>query len=149
MRSKVNFGHPKWPTAAILSKIQKKKSCVSIWNGQKCDRKLISDIQNGRRQPFCQKFPKQIKLHIDLKWPEMRSKVNFGHPKWARRPFWMSENNFRSHIWPFQIDTQFCFEIYWQNGRRRPFWMGRQCQLSNSSEIYGWVMHVSSLILFK
>ena len=23
-----------------------------------CDRKWISDIQNGRRQPFCQKFPK-------------------------------------------------------------------------------------------
>ena len=51
-------------------------------------------------------------------------------------------NSFRSHFWPFQIDTQFFF---WQNGRRRPFWMGRQCQLSNSSEIFGWVMHVSSL----
>ena len=25
MRSKVNFGHPKWPMAAILSKISKKK----------------------------------------------------------------------------------------------------------------------------
>ena len=24
MRSKVNFGHPKWPTAAILSKISNK-----------------------------------------------------------------------------------------------------------------------------
>ena len=24
MRSKVNFGHPKWPTAAILSKFKKK-----------------------------------------------------------------------------------------------------------------------------
>ena len=23
------------------------------------------------------------KIRIDLKWPEMRSKVNFGHPKWA------------------------------------------------------------------
>ena len=41
------FRHPKWPTAAILSK-----------------------------------FPKKIKFRIDLKWPEMRSKVNFGHPKW-------------------------------------------------------------------
>ena len=56
MRSKVNFGHPKWPTAAILSKISKKnKSCISIWNGKKCDRKWISDIQNGRRHTFCQK----------------------------------------------------------------------------------------------
>ena len=28
-------------------------------------------------------FPKKLKLRIDLKWPEMRSKakVNFGHPK--------------------------------------------------------------------
>ena len=25
MRSKVKFGHPKWPTSAILSKISKKK----------------------------------------------------------------------------------------------------------------------------
>ena len=25
MRSKVNFGHPKWTTAAIMSKIKKKK----------------------------------------------------------------------------------------------------------------------------
>ena len=27
------------------------------------------------------KFPKK-KLLVDLKWPEMRSKVNVGHPKW-------------------------------------------------------------------
>ena len=25
---------------------------------------------------------KKLKLHIDLKWPEMPSKVSFGHPKW-------------------------------------------------------------------
>ena len=28
------------------------------------------------------KISKTLKLRIDLKWPEMRSKVNFGHPKW-------------------------------------------------------------------
>ena len=28
------------------------------------------------------KISKIIKLRIDLKCPEMRSKVNFGHPKW-------------------------------------------------------------------
>ena len=28
-------------------------------------------------------FNKKFKLPIDLKWPEMRSKVNFGNPKWA------------------------------------------------------------------
>ena len=26
--------------------------------------------------------------------------------KWPARPFWMSENNFRSQFLPFQIDTQ-------------------------------------------
>ena len=31
---------------------------------------------------FVKNLPKIFKLHIDLKWPEMRSKVNFGHPKW-------------------------------------------------------------------
>ena len=28
------------------------------------------------------------------------------------RPFWMSANNFRSHFWPFQFDTQLLFSIY-------------------------------------
>ena len=27
----------------------------------------------------------------------------------CRWPFWMSENHFRSHFWPFQIDTQLFF----------------------------------------
>ena len=51
MQSKVIFGYPKWPPAAIL----KKKSCVLIWNGEKCDQKWFSVIQNGRWQPFCEK----------------------------------------------------------------------------------------------
>ena len=67
----------------FVKNFQKNVSCVSIWNGQKCDRKWNSDIQNGRRQPFYQKFQQKLKFHIDLKWPEMRSKVNFGHHKWA------------------------------------------------------------------
>ena len=58
-------------------------------------------------------------------------------PFQINRPFWMSEIHFRSHFWPFQIDTQlYFFDFFWQNGRRWPFWMGRQCQLSNSSEIF-------------
>ena len=32
-----------------------KTSFVLIWNGQKCHQKWVSDIQNGRRQPFCKK----------------------------------------------------------------------------------------------
>ena len=45
----------------------------------------------------------------------------------------------------FLAISDFVFELFWQNGRRRPFWIGRQCQLSNLSEIFGWIMHVSSL----
>ena len=33
----------------------KKKSCVLIWNGEKCDRKWLSVIQNGRQQPLWKK----------------------------------------------------------------------------------------------
>ena len=66
----------------FCKKKSKKINSILIWNGQKCDRKLFSDIRNGRWQPLCQKFPKKIKLPIDLKWPEIQSKVNFGHPKW-------------------------------------------------------------------
>ena len=76
MRSKVNFGRRQ----PFCQKFQKTKCCISIWNGQKCDWKWFSDILNGRRQPFCKII--QTKICIDLKWPEMWSKVNFGHPKW-------------------------------------------------------------------
>ena len=38
----------------------------------------------------------------------------------CRRPFWMTENHFRSHFSPFQINTQLFFS---QNGCQGPFWM--------------------------
>ena len=80
MWSKVIFGHPKWPPTAILwQNFQKKKSCVLIWHGEKCDRKWFSVIQTGSRGQFC--FKKR-KFGIDLKWREMWSKVIFGHPKY-------------------------------------------------------------------
>ena len=53
---------------------------------------------------------------------------HFGCPKIT---FDHSSCHFRS------IRNFFFFEIFGQNGRRRPFWIGRQCQLSNSSEIFG------------
>ena len=40
---------------AARSHFVKKKSCVLIWNREKCDRKWFSVIQNGHRQPFCEK----------------------------------------------------------------------------------------------
>ena len=104
------IGLPKWPPAAILKKKSKKKSCVLIWNGEKCIQKWFKVIQNGRQQPFCEKkiaywsemarnaikgdfrtskmatgshLKKKKKLRIDLKWREMRSKVIFRSSKMA------------------------------------------------------------------
>ena len=57
MRSKVIFGHPKWPP--------KKKSIDLKWP------ELLSKV--NFRNPIGP---------IDLKWPEMPSKVIFEHPKW-------------------------------------------------------------------
>ena len=36
----------------FVQKLKKKKSCVSIWNGKNCDRKLFSDIQNFKKARF-------------------------------------------------------------------------------------------------
>ena len=41
----------------------------------------------------------------------------------CRRPFWMTENHFRSHFSPFQIKTQLFYIFCSQNGCRPPFWM--------------------------
>ena len=59
---------------------------------------------------------------------KMAAGGHFGCPKIT---FDHSSCHFRS------IRNFFFFEIFGQNGRRRPFWIGRQCQLSNSSEIFG------------
>ena len=66
--SKVIFGHPNW----------------SIWNGQKCVRKLFLDIQTDQSEMSRIAIESEFltsKWLIDLKWPEMPSKVIFEHPK--------------------------------------------------------------------
>ena len=45
---------------------KKKKSCILIWNGEKYDKKWFSVIQNGRRQPFCEK--KNLKKSCVFIW---------------------------------------------------------------------------------
>ena len=90
-------------------------------NGQKCDRKWISDIQNGRRRPFCEKFQK--KFCIDLKLPEMRSKVIFRKVKLA------ASGHFVKKITKIKIvvsiwNGQKCYQKWFldiQNGCRGPF----------------------------
>ena len=77
----MNFGYPKWPTAAILSKISKKIKVVYRSEMAIESEFRTSIMADGSH--YVKNFQKNFKLHIDLKWPEMRSKVNFGHPKWA------------------------------------------------------------------
>ena len=104
MRSKVIFGHPKWPPVAILWK-KSKKIQVAYWSEMwskvifghpkwppaaiLCEKKVAywsemarnaikSDFQSSKM--VIQKKIKNKKLRIDLKWREMRSKVIFGHP---------------------------------------------------------------------
>ena len=110
MHSKVIFGHPKWPSAAILWK--KNQSWVLIWNGEKCDQKRFWVIQNGRRQPFCEK---KSKLRVDLKWQEMRSKVVFGQPKWPLAAI-LQKNKSCVLIWNGEKCYQKWFSVI-QNGR--------------------------------
>ena len=61
----------------FVQKFQKKKSCVSIWNGKNCDRKLFSDIQNGRRRPCCPKFLKSMFSHLPHFSPLFTTFSNF------------------------------------------------------------------------
>ena len=54
------------------------------------------------------------------------SENHFGSHFWPfqiDRPFWMSEIHFRCHFWPFQTHMELYFYFFWQNGRRRSFWM--------------------------
>ena len=79
MRSKVNFGHSKWTTAAILSKFPKKLKFRIDLKWPEMRSKVNFGHPKWPTAAILSKFPKTIKLRIDLKWPEMRSKVNFGH----------------------------------------------------------------------
>ena len=113
MWSKVIFGHPKWPPAAILWKKSwvliwngdkcEKKSCVFIWNGEKCDQKWFLVIQNGHWQSFC--GGKKVAY-----WSEMARNAIFGHPKWPpaailwkkiKLPYWyeMARNAIERDFW--------------------------------------------------
>ena len=82
MRSKVNFGHPKWPTAAILyKKFQKNKVAYRFEMARNAIESEFRISKMGAGGHFVKNF-KKFKFRPEVKWPEMRSKVNFGHPKW-------------------------------------------------------------------
>ena len=76
MRSKVIFGHPKLPL---------KKANKILYRSEMARNTIESEFRTSKMTDgshFVKNFQKKLKLRIDLKWPEMRSKVNFGHPQW-------------------------------------------------------------------
>ena len=83
MRSKVNFGHPKWPPAAILSKIPKKNEVA--YRSKMARNAIESEIRTSKMADvshFVKKFKNIVKLPIDVKWIDFSLKVLFGHLKW-------------------------------------------------------------------
>ena len=84
-------------THALLIQISRTSSIIDIV--------VLSKMVAGGH--FVKKNQQKKNLRINLKWPEMRSKVNFGHPKWPidlkwpeifRHPKWTSKMADRSEI---------------------------------------------------
>ena len=172
MAADAHFGCPKFTFDRISGHFRSIRNFNYFWNF----------LPNGYRRPFWIS-------EINFRWHFWPFQIN-------TKSLWMSEIHFQSHFWPFQIDTQlyFFFEIFDKMAAvghfgcpkftfdsifghfrsilnhfgcpiftliafwsfqidtqlfffltNRPFWMGRQYQLTNSSEIFGWIMHVSSL----
>ena len=88
----VNF-FTTWPLAAILN-VRKSLSIAFLAIS---DRSVILGVLNSLSIAFLEISDRYGTFYIFLKfWQNDR-----------RRPFWMSEKHFRSHFWPFQIDTDF------------------------------------------
>jgi len=61
---------------------QKNKSCVLIWNGEKCKQQRISDIQNGHRRPFWEKNESIISLQYSKAWDILYTTVSCLYLLW-------------------------------------------------------------------
>ena len=92
------IGLPKWPPAVTFFF---KISCVFIWHGEKCIRTWFSVIQNGRRQPFCEK---KIKIKIAY-WSEMARNV-------IESDFRSSKMAAGSILW--KKKSKLCIDLKWR-----------------------------------
>ena len=125
------------------------------------DRSAILDVWNSLSIAI---LAISDRYRIFFRLPFWMSENHFWSHFWPfqiDRPFWMCEIHFRWHFWPFQIYTElnlffkffdkmaagghfgcpkitwyrisahfrsirnFFLKMFWQNGRRRPFWMGK------------------------
>ena len=99
----------KWPPGPFW-KIILKKSCLLIWNAEKCDRVIFGHPK------FCEKNVKKKELRIELKWREMRSNVIYGHSKWP--PPGIQNGRF---LWQFMnVTKKSCILV--RNGEKSDFW---------------------------
>ena len=79
--------------------------------GQQSVRTLFKSLANTCKC-FFKKWPKITLYRISYHFRSIPQFLFFGEifvQNGCRRPFWMSENHFRSHFWSFQIDTQLYF----------------------------------------
>ena len=114
------FQTSKMPDGSHFVKKSKKKF-VLIWNGQKCSRKWFSDIQNGRRHPFCKKITK-IRIVVMIWNGKKSDTVIFGHPKWLLAAIFKKNiykescssdlKNVRTDCWPTTTWYKFTFGQY-------------------------------------
>ena len=66
--------------------------------------------------------------------------------KWPPAAIWISENHFRSHFWPLQIDTQlFFFKCFDKMAAGGHFGMDDNVNYRTRPRYLDDVMHVSSL----
>ena len=126
MRSKVNFGHPKWPTA-ILSKKKKKnpywsKMARNVIDGSHFVKNLKKIKVAYRSEMARNAFKSEFGISkmgagghfvkMFWKWPEMPSKVSFGHPKWAAGSHFVKKSQ-KYKLW------------YWSEMVRSDFWTSK------------------------
>ena len=89
-----DFQTPKWPPkkknfyrsemARIVIESEFRKSKMAD-RSEMARNSIDSEFRTSKMvagSHFVKNFQTKLKLHINLKWPEMRLKVNFGHPKW-------------------------------------------------------------------
>ena len=105
----------KWPPVAILD--VQKSLCIAFLTISDqyhnfCLCEIFLFLQNGCQRPITGHF-RSIRNFL-FKFLHFRSHF------W---PFQIDTQLVWSHFWPFQINTQLFFYFVLQNGCRRPFWM--------------------------
>ena len=114
-----------WPWSYAITLTLKSQNTYQKWTriGVFAQGQILCISPNGLQTAHCDAphtpppYFGWPKMNLDRISRHFRSILNFYfcHKMAA---FWMTENHFRSHFSPFQINTQLCFLNIFQNGRR-------------------------------